>query len=141
MSVPLHRPVTAFVLGRLKRRSFVLATLACAVLVTLTEVLARRWLHLNVTLPRAADMLNPSAVTQDELLTALLNLLHVTLTDALLNLPLTLLISVPRLHDAGRSGRWALLAALPVLGPLALLTLCLRGSEPGDNRWGPSPGP
>lgn len=49
-----------------------------------------------------------------------------------------LLISVwgRRLHDRGRSAWWLLLAALPVLGPLALCIECgLRRSAPEGRRF------
>lgn len=45
-------------------------------------------------------------------------------------------VLVRRLHDVGRSGWWALLVALPLVGDLALLVLCaMRGSQ-GENRFG-----
>lgn len=45
-------------------------------------------------------------------------------------------VLVRRLHDVGRSGWWALLVALPLVGDLALLALCaMRGSQ-GENRFG-----
>lgn len=49
-----------------------------------------------------------------------------------------LAVSVRRLHDIGKSGWWMLLAFVPVLGLLLLFFFALD-SEPGLNRYGPSP--
>lgn len=49
-----------------------------------------------------------------------------------------LAVSVRRLHDAGFSGWWMLMAILPPLNVVLLIFFCLD-SEPGDNRFGPSP--
>jgi uncharacterized membrane protein YhaH (DUF805 family) len=46
-----------------------------------------------------------------------------------------------RLHDRGRSARWLLVAALPVLGALFLLVECgFLGSRPSAERFGNAPG-
>jgi uncharacterized membrane protein YhaH (DUF805 family) len=48
-------------------------------------------------------------------------------------------ISCKRLHDVGKSGRWLLVALIPVLGPLYLaFQLFLRRGQRDDNRFGPS---
>ena len=51
----------------------------------------------------------------------------------------TLAVAVRRLHDTGKSGWWYLISLVPVVGGLALLVFMVLDSEPGDNRWGPSP--
>ena len=45
--------------------------------------------------------------------------------------------SIRRMHDLDRSGRWVLLALIPVFGWLWLAMLCLRRGTPGPNRFGP----
>jgi FAD/FMN-containing dehydrogenase/uncharacterized membrane protein YhaH (DUF805 family)/SAM-dependent methyltransferase len=45
-----------------------------------------------------------------------------------------------RLHDRGRSARWLVAAAVPILGPLWLfIDLGLRKGTPGENRYGLDP--
>lgn len=48
-------------------------------------------------------------------------------------------VTVRRLHDTGRSGWWALLGIIPLLGGLVLLVFMALDSEPGPNRFGPNP--
>jgi uncharacterized membrane protein YhaH (DUF805 family) len=43
-----------------------------------------------------------------------------------------------RLHDAGHSGWWWLIALLPIVGAIVLLVFTLQGSEP-PNQWGNGP--
>jgi uncharacterized membrane protein YhaH (DUF805 family) len=43
-----------------------------------------------------------------------------------------------RLHDAGHSGWWWLIALLPIVGAIVLLVFTLQGSEP-PNQWGSGP--
>jgi len=50
----------------------------------------------------------------------------------------TLAVGVRRLHDTGRSGWWMLLALVPFGGIVVLVFACLD-SQPGTNRFGPSP--
>lgn len=50
-----------------------------------------------------------------------------------------LAVSIRRLHDTGRSGWWLLIALVPLVGGIVLLVFLLLDSEPGVNRWGPSP--
>lgn len=60
----------------------------------------------------------------------------VAMVFALLVLTPSVSVLVRRLHDTGRSGWWALLGMLPLLGNLALLVLCsMRGTD-GQNRFG-----
>lgn len=48
-------------------------------------------------------------------------------------------VTVRRLHDTGRSGWWALVGIIPLLGGLVLLVFMALDSEPGPNRFGPKP--
>jgi len=48
-------------------------------------------------------------------------------------------VSIRRLHDTGRSGWWLLIGLIPILGAIVLLVFMVQDSEPGDNRFGPSP--
>jgi uncharacterized membrane protein YhaH (DUF805 family) len=50
-----------------------------------------------------------------------------------------LAVLVRRLHDTDRSGWWALLNLLPVVGALVVLVFTLLDSQPGANRFGPNP--
>lgn len=44
-----------------------------------------------------------------------------------------------RLHDIDRSGWWALLLLVPLVGGLILLIFALFDSTPGENRFGANP--
>lgn len=48
-------------------------------------------------------------------------------------------VSVRRLHDTGRSGWWLLIGLIPLAGAIVLLVFLCTDSEPGPNRFGPSP--
>lgn len=48
-------------------------------------------------------------------------------------------VTVRRLHDTDRSGWWALLALLPVLGTIVLFVFCVLAGTPGPNRFGENP--
>jgi uncharacterized membrane protein YhaH (DUF805 family) len=50
----------------------------------------------------------------------------------------SLAVSVRRLHDTGRSGWWLLIGLIPFGGIVVLVFQC-QDSEPGANRFGPSP--
>lgn len=51
----------------------------------------------------------------------------------------TLAVTVRRLHDTDRSGWWALLMLIPLIGNIVLLIwFCARGTA-GDNRFGGDP--
>lgn len=41
-----------------------------------------------------------------------------------------------RLHDTGRSGRYALLGLIPFVGTIPLIVLLLEESQKGSNKWG-----
>ena len=49
-----------------------------------------------------------------------------------------LAVLVRRLHDAGHSGWWLLIALVPVAGAIVLLVFTLQGSDP-PNQWGSGP--
>lgn len=51
----------------------------------------------------------------------------------------SLAVLVRRLHDTDRSGWWALLLLLPIIGGLILLIFALLDSTPGQNRFGTNP--
>jgi uncharacterized membrane protein YhaH (DUF805 family) len=51
----------------------------------------------------------------------------------------TLAVTVRRLHDTGRSGWWILIGLIPLAGAIVLLVFECTDSEPGPNRFGPSP--
>lgn len=45
-------------------------------------------------------------------------------------------LTVRRLHDTGRSGWWALVIFVPVIGQLAFLVFMMQNSEIGYNEYG-----
>jgi uncharacterized membrane protein YhaH (DUF805 family) len=48
-------------------------------------------------------------------------------------------VLVRRLHDTGRSGRWALIGFVPIVGTIVLLVFTLQDSEAAENSYGVSP--
>jgi uncharacterized membrane protein YhaH (DUF805 family) len=48
-------------------------------------------------------------------------------------------VSVRRLHDTGKSGRWMLIGLIPVVGQVVYLAAMTVDSVPGDNQYGPNP--
>ncbi|USD51642.1 DUF805 domain-containing protein [Vibrio sp. SCSIO 43153] len=48
-------------------------------------------------------------------------------------------VTVRRLHDSGRTGWWALIAFVPVIGILVLLYFLIQDSEEGSNQYGANP--
>lgn len=48
-------------------------------------------------------------------------------------------VLVRRLHDTGKSGRWALIGLVPIVGAIVLLVFTLLDSEPEENKYGVSP--
>ena len=50
-----------------------------------------------------------------------------------------LAVLIRRLHDTGREGTWFLISFVPLVGPLVLFIFTLLDSQPGENRFGPSP--
>lgn len=51
----------------------------------------------------------------------------------------SLAVTMRRLHDTGRSGWWLLIGLVPLVGGIVLLVFECMDSEPGANRFGPSP--
>lgn len=47
--------------------------------------------------------------------------------------------SIRRLHDTGKSGWNVLWYFLPLIGWIIEIILLCRGSQPGDNKYGPQP--
>ncbi len=50
-----------------------------------------------------------------------------------------LAVLVRRLHDTGRSGWWALIGVIPLIGFIVLLVFTVQDSHPGENAHGKSP--
>lgn len=50
-----------------------------------------------------------------------------------------LAVTVRRLHDIGKSGRFILLALIPVVGTIWLFVLLAKKSTPGENKYGENP--
>jgi len=48
-------------------------------------------------------------------------------------------VTVRRLHDTGRSGWWILIRLVPYIGGLVIFIFMVMDSEPGQNKYGPSP--
>jgi uncharacterized membrane protein YhaH (DUF805 family) len=48
-------------------------------------------------------------------------------------------VVVRRLHDTDRSGWWALISLVPMIGVFLLAALLATSGTPGTNRFGPSP--
>jgi uncharacterized membrane protein YhaH (DUF805 family) len=48
-------------------------------------------------------------------------------------------VLVRRLHDTGRSGWWALIGLVPIVGAIVLLVFTVLDSEAAENKYGPSP--
>jgi len=47
-----------------------------------------------------------------------------------------LAVLVRRLHDTGKSGWWALVGFLPLVGAVVLLVFTVTDSSPGENKFG-----
>lgn len=58
---------------------------------------------------------------------------------ALILLVPCLAVTIRRLHDIGKSGRFILLALIPVVGTIWLLVLLAQKSTPGENKYGENP--
>ena len=48
-------------------------------------------------------------------------------------------VLIRRLHDTSRSGWWALIGLLPIVGGIILLVFTLQDSDSGENPYGASP--
>jgi len=69
-------------------------------------------------------------------------MLDVTFVGIVLTLALvipSLAVAVRRLHDVGKSGWWLLIGLIPFVGAIVLLVFSCQDSQPGTNKWGPSP--
>ncbi|MGX1194628.1 DUF805 domain-containing protein [Metabacillus sp. SLBN-84] len=62
----------------------------------------------------------------------------VAIYSILLLLP-SLAVAVRRLHDIGKTGWWVLIGLIPIIGGIVLLVFNCLDSEPGNNKYGPSP--
>ena len=51
----------------------------------------------------------------------------------------TVAVTVRRLHDQDRTGWWALIMLIPIVGILVLLYFMLQDSTAGSNRFGSNP--
>ena len=50
-----------------------------------------------------------------------------------------LAVTIRRLHDIGKSGWMFFIHFIPIIGPIWLLVLLVKDSQPGDNKYGPNP--
>ena len=50
-----------------------------------------------------------------------------------------LAVLIRRLHDAGKTGWWALVGFIPFVGAIVLLLFTVTDSSPGENKYGTSP--
>lgn len=48
-------------------------------------------------------------------------------------------VLIRRLHDTGRSGWWALLMLIPLIGLIVLIVFAVQDSQPGKNQFGNNP--
>ena len=48
-------------------------------------------------------------------------------------------LSVPRLHDIGRSGWWLLIALIPIIGAIVLIVFFVLDSNADENKFGANP--
>ena len=51
----------------------------------------------------------------------------------------SLSVQVRRLHDTDKSGGWALVGIIPLIGSIILLIMCAFKGTPGTNRFGEDP--
>ena len=57
----------------------------------------------------------------------------------LLTIVPALAVLVRRLHDTNRSGWWALIGLVPIVGTIIVLVFTLLDSDAGENKFGASP--
>lgn len=50
-----------------------------------------------------------------------------------------LAVLIRRLHDTGKTGWWALVGFIPLVGAIVLLVFTVTDSLPGENKYGTSP--
>ena len=58
---------------------------------------------------------------------------------ALVHLLPSIAVTVRRLHDTNRTGWWAALALVPIVGPLVLLYFAVLPGDVQPNNYGPNP--
>ena len=58
---------------------------------------------------------------------------------ALVHLLPSIAVTVRRLHDTNRTGWWAALALVPIVGPLVLLYFAVLPGDLQPNNYGPNP--
>ena len=58
---------------------------------------------------------------------------------ALIHLLPSIAVTVRRLHDTNRTGWWAALALVPIVGPLVLLYFAVLPGDVQPNNYGPNP--
>ncbi len=51
----------------------------------------------------------------------------------------SVVVTIKRWHDLGKSGYWAWLGVVPVVGWIWQAVMCWRVGMPGPNRYGPAP--
>lgn len=51
----------------------------------------------------------------------------------------SLAVTVRRLHDTGKSGWWALIGLVPMIGAIVFLVFMVQDGHAGDNQYGPNP--
>jgi uncharacterized membrane protein YhaH (DUF805 family) len=66
---------------------------------------------------------------------------YVALVFSLVHIIPGLAVQVRRLHDTDRTGWWALIMLIPVVGFIILLVFLCQKSDEGANRFGPNPHP
>lgn len=81
------------------------------------------------------ELVHPPVDATNWLQSGLVALLIVVCTGA------AAMVAVPRLHDIGLSGWYALALVVPVLNLLPLLLLLVLPSKAGENKWGMVPLP
>lgn len=89
------------------------------------------------------------AVLGNIIVTVVLEIPYLVTQNAVLMIPVLLYglaaivpglaLTVRRLHDTGRSGRWIFIAFVPFIGSIWLLVLMLMPGEAGSNAYGANP--
>ncbi|GHF49824.1 uncharacterized membrane protein YhaH (DUF805 family) [Deinococcus metalli] len=119
--------------GRARRREFWMFTLINTVILVLLQIPVQGAV-LAMAAQQDSENAGLGAMTGVTLIFGVLLLIY-----SLAVLVPSLAVSVRRLHDTGKSGWWYLITFVPFIGSLVLLVLMVLDSEPGSNKWGPSP--
>ena len=48
-------------------------------------------------------------------------------------------VTIRRLHDTGHSAWWIFIPLVPIIGAIIMIIFLVKDSDPGENRYGPSP--